>query len=114
MDSVTPLSLDVTDAGGARRVTAVGELDLTTAPVLQECLLRELEAGSEVELDLAGVPFADSSALRVLVTVDRRAEELGVRFVMLAPLPAQMRRVFEVTGLMQRLPIVPAVTGNHD
>ena len=109
MDFVTPLNIDVADAGGARRITAAGELDLTTAPTLHACVLTELQAGSEVELDLSAVPFIDSSALRVLVALDRRATELGVRFVMLAPLPAQMRRMLEVTGLLTRLPIAPAI-----
>jgi anti-anti-sigma regulatory factor len=44
----------------------------------------------------------------VLVHTTQRAQAAGVDFTLLAPLPAQMRRVLQVTGLDERLPIAPA------
>ena len=89
-------------------MSAVGELDLTTAPVLEERLLGELRAGHDVELDLSAVPFVDSSGLRTLVQAVRVSAEHDVSFRLLEPIPTQMRRVLEVTGLIERLPIAPA------
>jgi anti-anti-sigma factor len=89
-------------------VSASGELDLTTAPVLESRLLDELQVGFDVELDLSAVPFVDSSGLRALVVAARTGVERDVPFTLLEPLPAQMRRVLEVTGLLERLPIAPA------
>jgi len=91
-------------------MAATGELDLTTAPTLQARVASELEAGHEVELDLSRVPFVDSSGLGALVALARRADELGVAFALLTPLPPQMRRVLDVTGLGERLPLAPTPT----
>ena len=89
-------------------MVATGELDLTTASALEARLLEELAAGPDVELDVSAVPFVDSSGLRVLVVAAREAAERGVTFTLLEPLPAQMRRVLTVTGLIDRLPIASA------
>jgi anti-anti-sigma factor len=108
MTPAAPLTVDVATLGRVRRLTAAGELDLTTAPVLEERLFAELRAGQDVELDLSGVPFVDSSGLRVLVQAVGVGDEHDARFTLIEPLPAQMRRVLEVTGLIERLPIAPA------
>jgi anti-anti-sigma factor len=89
-------------------MSATGELDLTTAPVLEERLLAELRAGHEVELDVSAVPFVDSSGLRALMQAARESAARQVAFRLLEPIPAQMRRVLEVTGLVDRLEIAPA------
>ena len=108
MEPITPLSIDVVTQAAGRRVVATGELDLTTASALQARVFDELTAGHDVELDLSAVPFVDSSGLRVLVLAAREATDRGVTFTLLEPLPAQMRRVLTVTGLIDRLPIASA------
>jgi anti-sigma B factor antagonist len=106
IDPAITLTIDVTSRNGAGvRVVAAGELDLLTAAGLQARLDAELGRGHAIELDLAAVTFVDSTGLRVLVQTTQRAEKAGLPFTLLAPLPAQMRRVLQVTGLNQRLPI---------
>lgn len=39
------------------RVRVIGEVDLQTAPMLEQALFREVDAGSEVLLDLSEVSF---------------------------------------------------------
>jgi anti-sigma B factor antagonist len=78
--------------------------------VLQSGVIAELDAGYEVELDLAPVPFVDSSGLGALVQITSHARERGIAFTLVAPLPAQMRRVLDVTGLGEHLPIASVPT----
>ena len=59
--------------GEATVVHLTGELDLLTAPGLQELLDGECERRPRrLRLDLAGVDFLDSSALRVFVHTHKR------------------------------------------
>jgi anti-sigma B factor antagonist len=108
IDPAITLTIDVTSREGTGvRIAAAGELDLVTAAELQSRLDAELGTGHAIELDLTGVTFVDSTGLRVLVQTAQRAEDGGLPFTLLQPLPAQMRRVLQVTGLDQRLPIAP-------
>jgi anti-sigma B factor antagonist len=109
IDPAITLTIDVTSRNGAGvRLAAAGELDLVTAAQLQSRLDAELAGGCAIELDLAGITFVDSTGLRVLIHTTQRAQAAGVDFTLLAPLPAQMRKVLQVTGLAERLPIAPA------
>jgi anti-sigma B factor antagonist len=83
---------------GAVVVSVAGELDLATAPRLKRALGDVLGAGaSRVVLDMAGVTFIDSTALGVLVGVQR-----GLRpdaRLAIAGSGADVMNVFELTGL---------------
>lgn len=81
------------------RVRVVGEVDLCTAPTLERALLRELEMGFDVLLDLSEVSFIDSSGLHAIVSAARQADTDGRKLTVTSPLPAQARRVIEITGL---------------
>ena len=64
--------------GDAAVVVPTGELDLATAPALEDALGRAFDGGSgRVVLDLRELEFIDSSGLRTLLTARRRAEEAG-------------------------------------
>jgi anti-sigma B factor antagonist len=82
-----------------------GELDLATAPQLEEMLCRELDADHEVILDLSGVTFMDSSGLRAIVTSTRAANSNGARLRISGSLLPQIRRLIEITGLQGVLPM---------
>jgi anti-sigma B factor antagonist len=83
------------------RIIPPRELDPATAPEL-EAELAAVEADADVVLDFAGVEFCDSSGLRVLVDAYKRLDDAGgsLRVVHVRP---NVRRVFEVTGLVDRL-----------
>lgn len=82
-----------------------GELDLSTSPQLGEMLDRELDGGKSVLLDLSEVTFIDSTALNTLVTALRSCESNGGSLTVGPDLPAQVSRVFQITGLDAVLPI---------
>jgi len=75
-----------------------GELDLASAPKLEEELQRaEAENPSLLRIDLSGLTFMDSTGMRTLLLAQRRAQE-GERRLALRRGPNQVQRVFELTG----------------
>src|SRR5207247_10069830 len=77
----------------------VGEIDMATAPALQEALLVTLTDGRPVTVDMKDVTFIDSSGLKVIVSA---AAETGSRGPLTVKDPsAVVRRVLELYGLEQ-------------
>ena len=73
----------------------VGELDIATAPALEEAAMRAWADGAEqLVLDCSGLDFIDSTGLHTILRLRRRAVRLSVVHA-----SAAVRRVFEVTGV---------------
>lgn len=91
---------------GAVRLRLSGELDIATAPqVEQELERQEVETPPVLVLDLRGLKFMDSTGLRTVLGADARAREGGRRLVVVRG-PAAVDRIFSVTHLDERLEIV--------
>jgi anti-anti-sigma factor len=106
MDHLQPPSFGIRvlpRQAGIVRVRVIGELDLCTAPLLAEALVRELDAAVELLLDLSEVSFLDSSGLHAIVSAARAARAKGGVVLVDSPLPAQARRVIEITHLEELL-----------
>src|SRR5690348_16947787 len=59
-------------------LTVMGELDLASAPALEDELEKAMNCGTEcVVVDLRALEFIDSTGLSVLVRAHQRAEERG-------------------------------------
>jgi len=85
------------------RVTAAGEVDSTSAPVLREQLDAVLDSGApEFVVDLVQVSFLDSAGLCVLAAAHRRAGERSIRMRVLASSRAVIRPL-QITGLWSLL-----------
>ena len=87
--------------GGRLRLSASGELDLATSPILLAQL--QENAGDDVrhlELDLSAVSFIDSTGLGILVRAHNRITQLdgGQPLTIIGARP-QARKVLEITGL---------------
>ncbi len=82
-------------------LTVRGELDISTSSRLQHELNDLIDAGtSQVEIDLSGVVFMDSSALSALVAAHDRAVRQSQRLTLASPSPA-CSKVLGITGLDQ-------------
>lgn len=93
-------SVDTTEAEGRLVVTARGELDLATAPALEEVLLPALQGGGSVVLDLRPLEFMDSTGVRVIVAAHVASGESGGSLVLVRTDPAgPVGRVLEISGL---------------
>jgi anti-sigma B factor antagonist len=98
---------------GDRSLTLIveGEVDLVTSSLLDEQLARARATDARtIVVDLSGVSFMDSSGLHVLVK-HACAHEQPDR-VWLTTGPPQVQRLFEIAGLLDRLPFtMPADRG---
>ena len=99
-----PFELSVVTEGSTAVVSVGGELDLDTSPRLRNVLLDlvRVQGVREVVLDTATLAFLDSTAIGVLVTVQRDLSAVDGRLVVRSPSNA-VRRVFEITGLDQAI-----------
>jgi anti-anti-sigma factor len=98
MGSETPFSIRVESRNGIARLALGGELDLATAPALNDHLaVTEQDSVRTILLDLRDVTFVDSSGLRVFMQARQRAELNGHRLVIVGANPTT-RQVFEITG----------------
>jgi anti-sigma B factor antagonist len=78
-------------------VRPVGELDIASAPALEDSLRQALESGaSSVALDLTRVTFIDSAGVRVLLWADAHSREEGDR-LRIDSGSAGVRRLLELT-----------------
>lgn len=91
--------LHVDQNGDSAVVRVGGEIDLTSAPQLDEGL-QELVNGSvkHLTLDLSGVSFMDSTGLRVLLKTSKVLEGSGGKLDLREP-SDPVRRLLEVSGL---------------
>ncbi len=82
-----------------------GEVDLHTAPRLDEELFRLIDLGAtRVIVDLSDTSFIDSTVLGVLLRAHKRIAGNGGRFVLVTDDP-RTRRLFQVTGLDGRFKV---------
>lgn len=99
---------------GRLRLALTGELDLYSAPALDDALVEaEGEGWPLLVLDLAALEFMDSSGLRLIVRSHSRAQEWGRRVVIVNGRDT-IARVFAATRLDDQLEIVPGVEAIAD
>jgi anti-sigma B factor antagonist len=87
---------------GLVRVTAMGEIDMATAPRLEVELLAAIAGAAErteVRVDLLAVTFIDAIGVGILVRANRVARDAGVRFAVERP-QGLVLRILEVLGLV--------------
>ena len=103
------LRLRTKQSDGTDIVEVSGELEMHAAPELRAelqrvCALENASQKPRVLIDLSQVSFIDSTGIGVLVGGLKRAREAGGALVLVCPVP-RLRRVFEITGLLQALPM---------
>jgi anti-anti-sigma factor len=86
-------------------VSVEGDVDINSAPWLQQCLMQLLEGnGCRLLVDLSGVTFIDCFATRLLAETYRRTggRSCSIQFVALSK---PVKRLAELTGLAGELPV---------
>lgn len=97
-DAAETLTVDVHAEGNRVVVTAEGELDLATAPMLSEAVRNVLDGARHIVIDLDRVTFMDSTGLSVLVSTRRKITSQGGSLALVCH-DARCLRVLELTGL---------------
>jgi anti-anti-sigma factor len=94
--------------GTAAVVIPTGELDIGTAPALEQALEGAFDSGTaHVVLDLRELEFIDSSGLRTLLMARRRAENSRTHFTLVAGDRA-LERTLEIAGIHRLFDWTPA------
>jgi anti-sigma B factor antagonist len=102
----SPFGVTIERRDGAVHVALSGELDVSTAPQLEDDLRRvEAEQPDSIVLDLRKLTFMDSTGLRLLIMADARAREEGRRLA-IGRGNDMIQRVLHLTRLDERLEIV--------
>ena len=106
VSAVSTLEVTTSERKGIAQLALTGDLDLSTAGQLEEELGGvERSGASTIVLDLRGLEFIDSTALRVVVGADSRARAEGRRLFLVRG-QENVERVFRITGLDSRLEFV--------
>jgi anti-sigma B factor antagonist len=98
------LTIEVRHEQGHVIVTAVGEIDISTATKLRECLFELAASGRPLVADLDQVSFIDSTGLAALVGTAKRAAAHGGSLHAVCARP-KTRQLFRLTGLDCRIPL---------
>jgi anti-anti-sigma factor len=106
------LAVRLVERAGLNRAVVAGEIDLATAPVVEEVLTDLLIRNpSGLELDLGDVTFLDCSGLNALLRLRERAAEKGVALTVSALSPT-VGRVLDITSTRAlftvKTPLAPA------
>lgn len=94
----------VTDRGRHVALPRVGDLDLDTASALDAAVQRAAQSAPAVALDLTELSFMDSSGIKLLVRLAKRAQTDGLAFSIIPP-PPRVARVLELTAVTEFLPL---------
>lgn len=98
-----PLTVRTILDGERIRLSLVGELDLSNAPTVESALEDAYGEGKDVLVDLGPLEFLDSTGIALLVEALGGSEAARLSFI-----PSEsdaVRRLLNMTGLDQRLPI---------
>ena len=102
------IELNVEKNGGQAVVSVVGEIDLTSAPRLDDEVTGLIEgATKDLVIELGGVSFMDSTGLRVLLKASKLLGSTGGTLTLRGP-SEPVRRLLEVSGLHTHFEIAPA------
>jgi anti-sigma B factor antagonist len=101
-----PFRCDVTHVDGSIRIRPAGELDMSTAPVLEESLTDARATGHRVlVVDLRELEFMDSTGLTLLTRWSLGAERDGYELKLVAG-SERIQRLFELTRLITHFQFV--------
>lgn len=89
--------------GEKLNVQLVGRLDTTTAPELEEALMRDLTGIKELHFDFAKLEYISSAGLRVLLAAQKIMNGQGS--MKISNVISDIMEVFEITGFTDILTI---------
>jgi anti-sigma B factor antagonist len=97
-----PLEIEHAVSGDDHTLALSGELDMAAEDELETAIVSCANA-ARLTLDLSQVTFMDSTGLTLILLADDLCRAHEIVFA-LVPGPRQVQRVFEIAGLLERLP----------
>jgi anti-anti-sigma factor len=93
-----PLCINVLTTDESARIIPAGELDLASAPALDQEVRELRRTGTRhFTVDMRRLTFLDSTGLRMLITLRNEAKLNGEQFVLM-PGPRNVERLFDITS----------------
>lgn len=106
----TPLKIGGREEDGVVVLTLAGEVDVENAGKVRDAALKLTERGANrLVVDLAGVEYMDSAGLGMLIGLHKRLREANGELA-LAALQPQVRKLFDITGLVRVVKICGEVS----
>lgn len=100
MGPIEPFEIrEQAEPDGFLRLSVRGELDLATAPELENALADSLGHGRGVRLDLSALRFIDSTGIQLLIGTLLDARAAGRPFELDPNLSTSVARVLEISGV---------------
>jgi anti-anti-sigma factor len=104
--AVTGFSVAVKYERATAELTPAGDIDLATVERFQRTLDALIDAHfARILIDLRKLDFLDCPGLHALIRAQARAKQEGCELAII-PGPPAVQRVFELTGVLDRLPFV--------
>jgi anti-sigma B factor antagonist len=97
-----PLEVHDVVSGDDHTLVLSGELDMAAEDELETAIVSCANA-ARLTLDLSQLTFMDSTGLTLILLADDLCKAHGIAFA-LVPGPRQVQRVFEIAGVVERLP----------
>jgi anti-anti-sigma factor len=92
-------------SGGWHTLRLCGEVDLAARDLLDDVIEQVCATANDgVVLDLSEVSFIDSTGVRAVLELRNRCQQQNAKLRIIGS--SAVRRVFEITGLLDRLPFV--------
>ena len=109
MDDLVPFTYEWD--GATQTLHVAGELDIATAPALDDAAARTLNGKQgDFRLDLSGLTFMDSTGLQAILAADKLCEKRG-HDLRLTGVKGAVRRLFDLTGAFSALRFEPQALG---
>lgn len=97
------LELGTSEQAGISVVSVRGEVDVSCADELRACISRVMEHEAKgIRIDVAEMPYIDSTGIGVLVGTAHAAAEQGIAFEVVRP-QRNVARVLELLGIAGEL-----------
>ena len=108
MGSLPNFRIDTLEGEFGTTIKLAGELDSASCDELVRRFeeASPLPGGRELVIDLADVTFIDSSGMRAIIMLERRAGEAGVALALTRP-PAAVTELLQITGIAGRVGLTP-------
>jgi len=98
------MNIEVINGENNTTLELTGRLESSTAPILQEKLMAQIETGMDICLDFKELQYVSSAGLRILLMGEKAAKSKDITMKIIN-VSADIMEVFEMTGFSNILKI---------
>jgi len=107
------MNIQISNHNDISIINIIGEIDASTAPIVQNRALEVVKQGCKILLNMADVEFMSSSGLRIMLLLHRKISGVNGKLV-LASLNEVVENVMRATGFLAHMTVVGSVSDGID